>query len=388
MSCFRLLLMSVQSILLLLTNYVGLVLNVFKSFGMRDGETSLKVDANTPHLLRQIMDSVHNGDFDAEIFKRTGDDAQRVADLLQDLLDGGKTRKLLGEVSTQYNRKQACSALVHMAESSHVHPRVFFVKVELSSLRPECYGSVSDVYIGTYKGQKVALRSIRIRPGYGHHRIREKLVSQALLWRQLHHPSIVPLFGVDPVTVYNAPVLVQPFVEKGNIREHVHRLGQKPDENQLVSWLLDIARGVEYLHDMGIHHGDLRGNNICLSDDGVAQVNDIVLTQFHEEWSEASPHANGRPGRWMAPEYLNSSIPTFEADVFSFGFVAIELYTGEIPSPEFSDDDFIDRTCSGVFPSMPHSISAAVWTLVNGCWMLEPSSRPSMKSVVESLRSV
>ncbi|KAK7688501.1 hypothetical protein QCA50_008039 [Cerrena zonata] len=101
---------------------------------------------------------------------------------------------------------------------------------------------------------------------------------------------------------------------------------------------------------MGIRHGDLRGNNIFISDHGAAQVNDVVLTQFHEEWSEVSPRADGRPGRWMAPEYLNSSVPTFESDVFSFGFVAIELYTGEIPTPEFSDDDFVDRTCRGVFP--------------------------------------
>lgn len=83
MSCLRLLLIPARSILLFLTMCVSLVLNVFKLFGMY--QTGLKVDANTPHLLRQIIDSVRDGDYEAEIFKHTRDDVQRVVDLLQDV---------------------------------------------------------------------------------------------------------------------------------------------------------------------------------------------------------------------------------------------------------------------------------------------------------------
>ncbi|EKM49868.1 uncharacterized protein PHACADRAFT_106421, partial [Phanerochaete carnosa HHB-10118-sp] len=92
-----------------------------------------------------------------------------------------------------------------------------------------------------------------------------------------------------------------------------------------------IARGMEYLHQEGIAHGDLRGVNVLVDDDETARITDFGLAVYVNGHSQN--YASMRTGnpQWLAPEILSpaggkmTARPTPAADVYSFSHMCIEV---------------------------------------------------------------
>ena len=90
---------------------------------------------------------------------------------------------------------------------------------------------------------------------------------------------------------------------------------------------------MEYLHVVGIVHGDLHAGNILIDDQGHVQLSDFGLSLIAEAtaYQYGSSHGGGAV-YWTAPELidceefgLENSRPTFQSDVFSFAFTCIEV---------------------------------------------------------------
>jgi hypothetical protein len=108
----------------------------------------------------------------------------------------------------------------------------------------------------------------------------------------------------------------------------------------------------------------------------------------------ATPGAVGR-SRWQAPEIAiparkGSSTPIMEskaADVFAFGTLVVEVYTGKIPLRGQRDKEVVIRISQGGRPGMPVDvqtvgITTEMWMLLENCWYQNPNMRPSMGVVV------
>jgi serine/threonine protein kinase len=100
--------------------------------------------------------------------------------------------------------------------------------------------------------------------------------------------------------------------------------------------LLEIAQGLGYLHSLNIIHGDLRGTNILISDDGHACLSDFGLaTTFSEADSTAAmTSSSNRAGsaRWFAPELIEPKsfgcerfVRTTSSDVYAYARVCLEV---------------------------------------------------------------
>ncbi|KAK7680554.1 hypothetical protein QCA50_016335 [Cerrena zonata] len=311
---------------------------------------------------------------------------QCAVDLMQDLLDNDEPWEMVERDPTEPNKLQISQLLMQFAEQFQIFPESLFVTVTLSDRRIQRMGMNSEIYTGQWKGMKVAMRLLRshTRMFDESDRGQTKVLLACLRWRQLRHPNVVQLFGVDITNIGHAPTLVHPWMEKGNIRDHIKNLTVKPEPECLVSWVCDVARGMDYLHGMGIVHGDLRGNNVLLSDDGDAIVTDVFLYPFLEDWT-APYRCKGGPERWLAPEVLDNSDPSSSSDSFCFGLVCIEIYTGEIHFPDLLDARAIDNMSQGRFPSKPNTMPDQVWALASACWNSIPTQRPTMQQVLTQL---
>lgn len=128
--------------------------------------------------------------------------------------------------------------------------------------------------------------------------------------------------------------------------------------------VLDILRGLSYLHSRRIVHMDLKPGNVFLGVGGVAKIGDFGLSQLMAVvcihcWVHLSLHLTPQDHvtknevigslSWAAPEMLlntrvnekacdikiamQSSRPTVtpQADIFSFGIILHEIVTGEVP---------------------------------------------------------
>src|SRR5262249_61097663 len=122
------------------------------------------------------------------------------------------------------------------------------------------------------------------------------------------------------------------FAGGGSLREAGPALRSEP--RHAIALMAKVARAVQYAHDQGILHRDLKPGNILLDGSGEPLVSDFGLAKWLEPTGHLTrtPTVFGTPG-YIAPEQVNGSAAnlTPAADVYSLGAVLFDLLTGRAP---------------------------------------------------------
>jgi len=215
-------------------------------------------------------------------------------------------------------------------------------------------------------------------------------------WSRLKHNNISPFIGLF-VDSERFVYLVEPWPQNGDINQYLKAIRPSADRVALLS---QIARGLAYLHEESVVHGDLRGANIAVNDIGEAVLSDIGVLRVALDDSNAVAVTAGlieaSAVRWMAPELLDPHIAnprlTKETDVYALGMVAIELYTGGPPLSRTKESKVPNEILAGTRPERPPIITApsirisdSLWVLVQKCWAKAPSSRPTALQIKHKL---
>ncbi|KAF9789355.1 kinase-like domain-containing protein [Thelephora terrestris] len=212
-------------------------------------------------------------------------------------------------------------------------------------------------------------------------------------WRRISHPNIVPFLGVSEAP---APIsMVSEWMPNGDVRSYVIK---NPEVSRL-QLLLDISRGLSFLHSLEIVHGDLKGANILVDKSGRARINDFGLTIIASLNCTETSASSGGTYRWMAPELLGLEqnpnkrcLPTPQSDAFALGMVAIEVFTGQVPFPELTRPFAVTiKLVDGERPPRPPKasrlgLSNELWAAVQSLWAHEPGDRPPLITFVDLLK--
>ncbi|KAG8841379.1 hypothetical protein FRB96_007839 [Tulasnella sp. 330] len=166
--------------------------------------------------------------------------------------------------------------------------------------------------------------------------------------------------------------------------------GQPTKEAQAVH---DTAKGLQYLHGIGILHDALQGSNVLVNDDGNAVVADFSLTKFTDPNMVMTRTGLGPSIRWCAPETINEQILSTHADVYSWAMTALEIISGLEPYYTITSFRQLSQTINQHLPPMREEYVTAsellkddrLWNLMLSCWAADPEERPSMDDVVETL---
>src|SRR6184192_1482130 len=147
----------------------------------------------------------------------------------------------------------------------------------------------------------------------------------------LDHPNILPIYEVSE-SEEGLPFFSMKFAGGGSLLEAVPALRSEP--RRAVALMVKVARAVQYAHDQGILHRDLKPGNILLDGQSEPLVSDFGLAKWLEPSSDLTrtPSIFGTPG-YIAPEQVNGSAGklTPAADVYSLGAVLFHLLTGRPP---------------------------------------------------------
>ncbi|KAJ7765124.1 kinase-like domain-containing protein, partial [Mycena olivaceomarginata] len=127
---------------------------------------------------------------------------------------------------------------------------------------PTFAGGFGDVYRASYDGERVALKRMRTFTADSTNPTRLKFCREALLWQALHHSSILQFLGIDRHTFPASLCMVSPWMKYRTILKYLADRGRE----DVARLTFEIATGLDYLHSMNIVHGDLRCNNILISD--------------------------------------------------------------------------------------------------------------------------
>lgn len=178
--------------------------------------------------------------------------------------------------------------------------------------------------------------------------------------------------------------MVSPWVEGGPLPTYLQR---KPKVNRY-EICSQIVEGVNYMHGVNMVHGDLKGNNVLISSDGVAKLIDFGNTAIDNQLVEFTPDSVAPTVRWAAPELLNEAASySFATDVYALAMTILETVTGDIPFSEIrSDVGVIARVIiKRGHPARPleripimRESTDALWNLLVLCWQHESAARPQM----------
>src|SRR6266496_4131420 len=147
----------------------------------------------------------------------------------------------------------------------------------------------------------------------------------------LDHPNILPIYEVGE-THEGLPFFSMKFAGGGSLLEAGPAL--RNDPRRAIALMAKVARAVQYAHDQGILHRDLKPGNILLDGSGEPLVSDFGLAKWLEPTGRVTrtPTIFGTPG-YIAPEQVNGSAGNLKraADVYSLGAVLFDLLTGQPP---------------------------------------------------------
>jgi serine/threonine protein kinase/Flp pilus assembly protein TadD len=147
----------------------------------------------------------------------------------------------------------------------------------------------------------------------------------------LDHPNILPIYEVSE-SHEGLPFFSMKFAGGGSLLEAAPALRSEP--RRAVALMAKVARAIEYAHEQGILHRDLKPGNILLDGRGEPMVSDFGLAKWLEPTGRLTrtPSIFGTPG-YIAPEQVNGSDRklTSAADVYGLGAVLFDLLTGRPP---------------------------------------------------------
>ncbi|KAH7919383.1 kinase-like protein [Leucogyrophana mollusca] len=326
------------------------------------------------------------------LLKQKGPRAQSLLDLIQELLDLVD----LGSI-----RSPIVKTVVQLSKNSTLHPkRLVLRNVNIRGTSQVDGGGFGDIWAGEMAGQVVAVKMMRVFGTREVEALTKAYSGEAVLWAQLSNPHVLPFYGVHCLPEPSPRLcLVSPWMENGNLTTY---LKNNPHANRL-SLMLDTALGVEYLHnfDPPVIHGDLKGLNILVTAGQSACVADFGLgilaqdSKIHFTPSGTSNAQGSLP--WMAPELLrfddSEDAPkrrnSCASDIYAFGCVCYEMYSGRPPFSEFPSARILSAILQNRRPSRPSTTEPddAIWALIGQCWDADPASRPCASEVVQKLGS-
>ena len=187
---------------------------------------------------------------------------------------------------------------------------------------------------------------------------------EAKAMAQLDHPGIVRLLSRGQSGPHCW--IAMELLEGVSLRTHVWQA--KPSARQLARLLAQVAHALAYAHARAVVHRDLKPDNIIVTRDLRTKVLDFGLAGLHNEGAECLTQSHVAMGtaNYMAPEQRkDAKRADHRADLYSFGVMAYEALTGELPVGRFPPP-------SRLLPGLDKG-----WdSVVERCLELDPAARP------------
>ncbi|CAL8467074.1 g6610 [Coccomyxa elongata] len=296
-------------------------------------------------------------------------------------------------------------------------------------------GSFGRVYKGRWRGGTVAVKIINHDKHVGNN---FDALRESVLCSNIQHPNVVMTYKVHTImqnqaeAMHSSVGLVNPsassgsnspnvvltmppvgeerdlseqlletwmlleFCDQGNLEAAARESRFKNDFATIYLCLMDIASGMDYLHSLGVLHGDVKGANVLLKTTAptaydprgfVCKMADFGLSRVLEsDATHVSTFTYGTAA-YMAPELLQKGKMTRAADVYSFAMIMVELFTCKRLFEGLAQQQIMFQVFSGQKPPLDREgMPEDYEQLIEDCWDDTPESRPTFAAILQRLR--
>ena len=194
--------------------------------------------------------------------------------------------------------------------------------------------------------------------------------------------------------------LVLEFCDRGSLSRSIrkgdlcHRDTAEPLLDHILLSALDVANAMNYLHSLGITHGDLKAQNVLLKSASTdrrgffCKVSDFGLSRYIGNDDHLQTFTYGTITH-MPPELLKNGVFSTAVDVYSFGILLWELLATTPPYPENNPGHILMTVVhEGRRPQITDRYPQMYADLIKDCWKQDAAERPKFVQIVRRLKGM
>ncbi|XP_024022659.1 putative receptor-like protein kinase At3g47110 [Morus notabilis] len=216
-------------------------------------------------------------------------------------------------------------------------------------------GSFGSVYKGILEQEEsvVAVKVLNLQQKGAS----KSFIDECKALRNIRHRNLVKILTCCSSMDYKGndfKALIFEYMSNGSLDKWLHSLEGGNNQSmglnliQRLNIAIDVASAIDYLHDhceQSIIHCDLKPSNVLLDNEMIGHVSDFGLARLVSNTTGLSASQSSTIGikgtiGYIAPEYATGGEPSKQGDVYSYGILVLEMFTGRRPTDEMFKDDF------------------------------------------------
>ena len=236
-------------------------------------------------------------------------------------------------------------------------------------------GGMGMVYLAedTKLKRKVALKFISSRISSNDSEV-ERFRNEARITASLSHPNIAQVYAIEDSE--HGSFIAMQYVDGVELGTYISE--QNASIKQKEDIALKVARGIGAAHKKDIIHKDIKAGNIMVTPEGEVKVLDFGIAELSSSTKETSSGEYSGTATYMAPELVVGKDADIRSEVWAYGVVLYQLFTGELPF----DGAYEQAITYSILDEEPtpvkeraENIPSYVEEIINKCLQKKPEER-------------
>lgn len=245
-------------------------------------------------------------------------------------------------------------------------------------------GGFATVYEGFFNSEVVAIKKLIIPL-----ESLKPIINELILMMSISHSSIIQLKAISIGEIVNNSVTIYVLMEKmdSDLRKTIFGEKRYLTKPQKYKILIDILKGLNYLHERNYVHCDLKLQNILLDNSYQAKIADFGLVKSLRSGKTKQTHIAGYSERTSSYEYLCEEKVSTKADIWSFGVLMYEFLREKISWENLNGVQAVAKiSLKTPFFNCNQKIGNKVEDgMVEACLNYEHGKRPTAKELIEKI---